>query len=159
MHVYVISLFAFYLSFIVSLSIPRALITQSTILCSFSLFRLQALGPDTAVRASPCVRLALLRLATRVRCVLACSSAACLHAAHRVLAALLARALTLAFALSTLLSPHAIYIMHPRRCPRPRIRSRPRMLACAPALALVLACALALALALTRTKKEDIKMR
>jgi hypothetical protein len=63
-----------------------------------------------AVRASPRVRLACLRLAARVRCVLACSSAACLHAAHRVLAALLARGLTLAFALSTLLSLHAIIL-------------------------------------------------
>jgi hypothetical protein len=67
-------------------------------------------GSRAAVRASPRVRLACLRLAARVRCVLACSSAACLHAAHRVLAALLARGLTLAFALSTLLSLHAIIL-------------------------------------------------
>ena len=93
--------------------------------------------------ASPRVRLACLRLAARVRCVLACSSAAYLHAAHRVLAALLARALTLAFAqafaLSTLPSPSP-YIMHPRRCPRPRIRSRPRIIYTR-ALALALALA------------------
>ena len=90
-----------------------------------------------------------------VRCVLplACdrhasasplACAACLHAVRRVLAALLARALTLAFALSTLPSPHAMCIL----CTLVDALALAFALTLACALALALACALDLALAL-----------